>query len=209
MSAVATKSEFRSATEIASERGVAVAGQRPEWVGLAVEAAEQKVTPAQVEVLKRTICAKLSNDQLLLYLTICARKGVDPFTEAFAFPNSDGGLAFGLRIDGMRSLAMATGEYISRKIEAIFSPDDKKTLIGARAEITRSGMAGPVVEEAWNAEYFKKGFTDEKGHYHPSMWERYPETMIKKVAESKALRAAFPDALAGVYEPAEIRPDQE
>lgn len=202
MSAVATKSEFRSATEIASERGMAVAGQRPEWVGLAVEAAEQKVTPAQVEVLKRTICAKLTTDQLLLYLTICARKGVDPFTEAYAFPNSEGGLAFGLRIDGMRSLAMQTGDYIRREVETILGEPDqegKRELIGARAKVWRSGMEGPVVEEAYVAEYGHRGLG----------WDRFPETMIRKVAESKALRAAFPDALAGVYEPAEIRPDQE
>ena len=181
---------------------MAVAGQRPEWVGLAVEAAEQKVTPAQVEVLKRTICAKLTTDQLLLYLTTCARKGVDPFTEAYAFPNSEGGLAFGLRIDGMRSLAMQTGEYIRREVETILGEPDqegKRELIGARAKVWRSGMEGPVVEEAYVAEY---------GHRGPG-WDRFPETMIRKVAESKALRAAFPDALAGVYEPAEIRPDQE
>ena len=156
----------------------------------------------QIEVLRRTICRKFTTDQLLLYVAICSRRGVDPFTEAYGFPNSDGGLAFGLRIDGMRSLAMRTGEYASRKVETVWlqpgKEGDKPILVGARATIQRKGMSDPVVEEAWVDEYRKTG---------PLAfgWNTYPETMIRKVAESKALRAAFPDALGGIYEPAEIQ----
>jgi RecT family len=153
------------------------------------------LSPDLVEVLAKTVCSKLSPDQLLLYLAICGQKRVDPFTQAYAFPNSDGGLAFGLRIDGMRALAMRTGEYESRKIETLWSnPDGTGTMIGARATVRRKGMTEPVVEEAWMAEYDRGGMG----------WKQFPETMIRKVAESKALRAAFPDALSGVYEPAEL-----
>jgi phage recombination protein Bet len=151
----------------------------------------------QIDVLKATICAKLSENQLLLFLTICRKRGVDPFTEAYAFPGSDGGLAFGLRIDGMRSLAMRTQEYVSRTIETILDKDGK--LMGAKATIERAGMAKPVVEEAWMGEYSKKGGFG---------WTTYPETMIRKVAESKALRAAFPDALAGMCEATELGGDE-
>lgn len=147
----------------------------------------------EIEVLKATICAKLSEPQLLLFLTICKRRGVDPFTEAYAFPNSDGGLAFGLRIDGMRTQAMRTGLYVSRKVETLTEPADAARVIGARCTVVRKGME-PVVEEAYLKEYDRGGLG----------WKQFPETMIRKVAESKALRAAFPDALAGVYEPAEM-----
>ena len=147
----------------------------------------------QIEVLRRTICRKFTTDQLLLYVAICSRRGVDPFTEAYGFPNSDGGLAFGLRIDGMRALAMRTGDFLSRTVETLF--DEQKKVTGARATIQRKGMSAPVVEEAYFQEYLKKGIG----------WDQYPETMIRKVAESKALRAAFPDALGGIYEPAEIQ----
>jgi RecT family len=168
----------------------------PADVALAVEASGNTVTAAQVRVLQATICHKLSIEQLQLYLTICARKGVDPFTEAYGFPQEEGGLAFGLRIDGMRALAMRTGEYLSRTVETLLVPEGEKKgeLLGARATVSRKGMTSPVVEEAYMAEYYKAG----RG------WDKYPETMIRKVAESKALRAAFPDALSGVYEPAEM-----
>jgi RecT family len=168
----------------------------PADVALAVEASGNTVTAAQVRVLQATICGKLSLPQLQLYLTICARKGVDPFTEAYGFPQEEGGLAFGLRIDGMRALAMRTGEYLSRTVETLLVPEGEKKgeLLGARATVSRKGMTSPVIEEAYMAEYYKAG----RG------WDKYPETMIRKVAESKALRAAFPDALSGVYEPAEM-----
>jgi hypothetical protein len=153
-----------------------------------------------VQTLRKTLCVKFSEDQLLLYLAICAQKKVDPFTQAYGFPNSDGSLAFGLRIDGMRALAMRTGDYLSRSVETLLVPegDKKGQLLGARATITRKGMLSPVVEEAYMAEYKKSGIG----------WGQYPETMIRKVAESKALRAAFPDALSGVYEVSELDADK-
>ena len=164
-------------------------------IQLAVDASDGKVTAAQVRVLQATICSKFTLPQLQLYLTICARKGVDPFTEAYGFPNSEGGLAFGLRIDGMRALAMRTGDYLTRSVETLFTEAPDRKMIGARATITRKGMTSSVVEEAYFQEYAGSGFG----------WTKFPETMIRKVAESKALRAAFPDALSGVYEPAEIQ----
>lgn len=169
----------------------------PAYVQLAVRASGGTVPAEQVEVLRNTICAKLSIPQLQLYLVLCHRKGVDPFSQAYAFPQEDGGLAFGLRIDGMRALAMRTGDYLSRTVETLLVPegDHKGELLGARCTIQRKGMVGTVIEEAYMAEYAHRG----RG------WEQFPETMIRKVAESKCLRAAFPDALSGIYEPAEIR----
>jgi hypothetical protein len=189
----ATVSDFKTAQRLLEEKRLAI----PEDVQLAVEASNGSVSPAQVKVLQNTLCSKFSLPQLQLYLTICSRKGVDPFTEAYGFPNADGGLAFGLRIDGMRSLAMRTGDYIRREVELLVVPDGERKgeIYGAIARIWRKGMEAPVVEEALFSEYRKKGIG----------WDQYPETMIRKVAESKALRAAFPDALSGVYEPSEIQ----
>ena len=161
-------------------------------IQLAVDASDKTVTAAQVRVLKATICSKMTIEQLQLYLTICARKGVDPFTEAYGFPQKEGGLAFGLRIDGMRSLALRTGQLKSITTETIF--DGEKKLAGARTTIERDGMTKPVIEEAWMGEYARSGMG----------WDQFPETMIRKVSAAKALRVAFADALSGVYEPAEM-----
>jgi len=163
-------------------------------IELAVAAADHTVTPAQVRVLLATIgkTKKLSIEQVQLYLTICARKHVDPFSDAYVFPDGDG-IAFGLRIDGMRALALRTGELVSRTVEEIMAPDGK-TVMGARCTVERKGLSKPVVEEAYFEEYRRKG----------TGWDQFPGTMIRKVAEAKALRAAFADALSGVHEPAEM-----
>lgn len=190
---------FKTAQQLLEESKPLAAGpalaMAPEQAPLAVRVSG--MAPEMVEVLKATVCSKFTDRQFLLYVAVCRRKGVDPFTEAYGFPNEEGGLAFGLRIDGMRALAMRTGEYVSRSVETLLVPDGecKGELLGARATIQRKGMGSPVVEEAYMAEYAKKN----RG------WAQYPETMVRKVAESKALRAAFPDALSGVYEPAELQ----
>jgi hypothetical protein len=159
---------------------------------LAVEAAAGDVTLAQYRVLKLTVHAKMTDAQLALYLTVCHMKHVNPITEAYAFPSQDGGVSIGLRIDGMRALAMRTGEYVSRSVETLFDKDGK--MVGAKASVARKGMTGPVVEEAYLQEYDTGKF----------LWATHKETMIRKVAESKALRAAFADALSGIYEPSEL-----
>jgi len=164
---------------------------------LAVAATEKRVSRADVDLLKATICSKLTDGQLALFVRLCDYHGVSPFTGAYGFPNADGGLAFGLRIDGMRALARRKASY-TRKVELLPAPDNKALVIGARCEIHRAGDVAPFVAEVLFSEYNKGG-----------SWDRMPETMIKKVAEAHALRAAFPDALDGVYEPSEIRDEQD
>ena len=191
-----TTSEKTSTSIPIAASTVSAALEVPEDVQLAVEASGKSVNAAQIEVLRRTICAKLDNNQLLLYLTRCARKGIDPFCDAYAFPQSDGGLAMGLRIDGMQALASRTGELLSIKVETILVPEGEKKgeLLGARCTIERKGMTAPVVEEAYMAEYYHSGMG----------WDRFPETMIRKVARAKCLRMAFADALGGIFDPEEM-----
>ncbi len=198
-------SEFRTAKTLYDERhadtGLAPKATPDEVIQLASQVTGPSIPISQIQVMRRTICARLSADQFLLYVTRCVRKGVDPFEQAYAFPQQDGGLAMGLKIDGMRDLAMRTGLYVGRKVETLFAPGDTdhQHPIGARCEIRRKGVEEPIVEEAYLSEY-------DASQWSPTavIWKRMPETMIRKVAESKALRAAFPDALAGVYEPAEL-----
>ena len=67
----------------------------PPLIGVPVEATlavrVSGLEPAMVEVLKATLCAKFSHEQFLLFLAMCRKKGADPFTEAYGFPNDEGG----------------------------------------------------------------------------------------------------------------------
>jgi hypothetical protein len=174
-----------------AEAAAQLAVPAPPELALAVEVSG--LTSAQVRVLRASF-GKLSLEQLQMFLAICARKGVDPFTQAYAFPNNDGGLAFGLKIDGMRALARRAARY-SRVIELLTVPEHPEEILGARCTIQRDGDPAPFVSEVLLREYHKGG-----------NWNVMPEVMIKKVAEATCLRGAFADALSGVYEPAEIEP---
>jgi len=147
----------------------------------------------QIEVLRQTVCKDLNDSELLLFLARCHRKGLDPFDQVSVWKGSDGKMAMQVRIDGLRALSRRSGQFGGRTIELIYKPDDPKAIIGARCTVWRKDVERPFVEEALLSEYHKGG-----------TWDRLPETMIRKVAESKALRAAFPEELAGWYEPAEL-----
>ena len=189
-----TKVEERGAEQ--SLAAMPAVRQVPDDVALAVEVSGRTVSAAEVQVLRDTICKRLSLGQLQLFLAACHHYGVSPLTGAYAFPSGDG-IAFGLKIDGMRALARKAAKY-SRKLELITKPEDKATIIGARCEILREGDSAPFVSEVLLREFRKGG-----------SWDVMPEVMIKKVAEAHALRAAYPDALSGVYEPSEMeRPDE-
>lgn len=184
-----------SAPEPTTLAGAPIKAFPNETLDLAVAVTHETTRPMtapQAEVLRKAVCPNLSDTQFLLYVTWCARKGLDPFLDAYAFPQANGGLALGMRIDGMRALARRAGPY-SRKIDLIFAPDDAKAVIGARCAIHRVGDPEPFVSEVLLKEYAKGG-----------NWNTMPEVMIKKVAEATALRAAFGDALGGLYEPAEV-----
>jgi len=170
------------------EAGFTTALSLTENEQLEVELLEAK--PSLVRALKRTVGAKLTEEQFLLYCAWCAAKHVDPVGDAYAFPNREGGIAMGLKIDGMRALARRKAKY-SREVELLLN--EEGNVYGAKCTIHREGDPAPFVSEVLLKEYRKGG-----------NWDVMPEVMIKKVSEATCLRAAFPDALGGFYEPAEM-----
>lgn len=154
--------------------------------------AEFGISSTQVEVLRRTICKELADDELLLVLTRCGRLGLDPFSQVSVW-KQEGRVVMQVRIDGLRALALATGKYKGRKLELIPHPERTGEIIGARCTVWRKDIEEPFVAEALLTEFRNPA---------SFAWQKMPETMIKKVAEAHALRAAFP-IMAQLYEPAE------
>ena len=172
-----------------------IAGSAIEEKSLAVKVAgEMKLPAIYVDVLRNNTCRDLTDAELALFLTRCARKQLDPFEDVAVWKDQTGKIALQMRIDKMRSLSRRTGYFTGRKIELITVPEHPEELLGARCTITRSDVPEPFVAEVLLKEFRKPG----------PAWDRMPETMIKKVAESHALRAAFPEELAGLYEPSEL-----
>lgn len=83
--------------------------------------------------------------------------------------------------------------YVDEQCERCAFWSQGAKLVGATASVKRTDREQPIVATVKFSEY-------NKGH---SLWKTLPETMIKKVALTHALRLAFPNELGGVYDEAE------
>ena len=146
-------------------------------------------TPAQLELIKSTICKNASDDELKLFLYRSKSMGLDPLKPGqihfIKYGSNPGTIVIGR--EGFRSRAAATGKHAGTKVGII--RDSEGRCLGAWAEVYRKDWTEPAREEVSLAEYDAKR----------AQWLKMPETMIKKVAEVAALRMAFPDELGGIY----------
>ena len=128
--------------------------------------------------------------------------------EMIGYTDNKGNLVTITTKDFMLRKAYQTGLVDSLTQDAIYvrEEDGKKikcefweggTLVGATASVKRTDREQPVQATVKFSEY-------DKGY---SLWKTLPETMIKKVALTHALRLAFPNELGGVYDESEIMPN--
>lgn len=174
-----------------------------------------KITKAQIEIIKTQIAKGASDDELKMFLYVCQRTGLDPFTkQVHLVPRWDGKLGKEVRgvivgIDGLRSIAERTGLYAG----------NTDPILGDRIEITyKEGQKGKEVEKKMEVpsqatatvKKIVQGLvcdftaTAKWSEYYPGdrggiMWRKMPDNMLGKCAEAKALRKAFPAVMAGLY----------
>jgi len=126
--------------------------------------------------------------------------------EMIGYTDSKGNLVTITTKDFMLRKAHQTGLLAGIKQEAIYVNENKERcdfwaqgaeLVGATAEIARADANGVFSATVKFSEYDKR----------QSLWKTIPETMIKKVALTHALRLAFPNELGGVYDESEIMPN--
>jgi phage recombination protein Bet len=166
-------------------------------------------SPEQVEVIKRTICKSATDDELSLFLIQCKRTGLDPFSRQIwavkRWDSKEGREVMSIQtsIDGFRLIADRTGKY-EGQVGPWWCGKDMKWLdiwphdeppFACKVGVLRSGFKELVygLAKFWSFAQTVKG-----GALNP-FWARMPDHMIAKVAESLALRKAFPNDLSGLY----------
>lgn len=169
----------------------------------------------QIDLLKRTICRKGTDDELRLFVSQCNRSGLDPFTgQIYASFRWDNDLKREVMkaqtgIEGLRLIAARTGEYEGTDGPYWCGKDGKlmelwleDTLpVAAVSKVYRKGHKVPAAGKVlWKefAQYKKDGTLTQ-------MWAKMPVNQIGKCSEAQALRKAFPQELSGFYIPEEIR----
>jgi phage recombination protein Bet len=158
-------------------------------------------------LLKRTICRGASDDELALFVETCARTGLNPFMrQVHAVKRWDARekrevMSIQVGIDGFRLIAERTGRYVPGR-EPTFATDDKGKVLSATAYVKKlvANEWHEIAATAWYEEYVQLT----RDGAPNSMWARMPRTMLAKVAESLALRRAFPADMSGLYSPEEM-----
>lgn len=132
-------------------------------------------------------------------LGVARRIGLDPWlgqVKFLRFEPADKIHVF-VGIDGMRALAERSGKYDGREIEVelVKGPDGTDTPVKVLCRVYRKDWSHPLVEEVRFVEAVRR-----RDDGQPTRaWTEMPITMLRKAAEERALRAAFPVQLSGVY----------
>lgn len=159
---------------------------------------EYGMSRAQIELIKNTVCAGATDDELKMFLYQCKRTGLDPGArQIYSLPMRGGKRQVLVSIDGFRLIAERTGKYAGQQGPWWCGEDGEwkevwlsnKPPAAAKIAVLRSDFKEPLFAVARYAAYAQQS----------PVWQKMPELMIAKVAESLALRRAFPHELSGLY----------
>ena len=162
------------------------------------------VTPAQLELVKRTIAPDATPDELQLFCYDCARQGVHPLDRLIHFTKrgKNGKYTPISSIDFMRQRAADSGEYAGND-DAVFTGQPGTDSFMATITVYRfvKGQKCAFTASARWKEY--KPAPGPSGNAD-MMWLKMEHIMLAKVCEALALRKGFPKQTAKLYEWAEM-----
>ncbi len=177
----------------------------------------ESFTPAQIDLIKQTVCKGATDNELQLFLYTCKHAGVDPLLKQIYAVKRKGVMTIQLSIDGLRTIAERTGRY-APGAEPKYTYNSNNELLSATAyvnKMTPDGTWHTVAATAYFKEYVQSFLDEKKRPYVSKFWQKMPHIMLAKCAESNALRKAFPFELGGLYSSEEMangmnkKPDED
>lgn len=180
-----------------------------------VEVHRQDFSRDQVELIKRTICAGATDDELALFIKVAERTGLDPFARqihAVKRWDSEKGNVMSIQvgIDGFRLIAERTRRYAGR-LGPYWCGEDGEWLMDnqgrPRPWLAETHPSAAMVgvrhasysEPLWAVATWRSYVQTKKGGAVTHMWATKGDLMLAKCAEALALRGAFPAELSGLY----------
>lgn len=168
-------------------------------------AMQSQFNSEKVALIKNTVAQGATDTELQLFIEQCKRTGLDPITRQIYFIKNpkDGKVQIQTSIDGFRLIAERSGVY-EGQTQPMWCGEDgvwkdvwlSKSLPSAcKVGVYKKGFREPLYAIAIFEEYAQRKYNGELSF----MWNKMPGLMIAKVAESLALRKAFPNDLSGIY----------
>jgi len=172
-----------------------------------------KLSRAQIDLIKTTVAKNATDDELKLFITVCRNTKLDPFVKQVHFVkrwDSKAGREVGViqvGIDGFRSIAEMSENYAGSD-DAVYKDEHEEVLAKETIEVPGSATVS-VYKLMSNGERYPFTATARWKEYYPGdnigyMWRKMPFNQLGKCAEALALRKAFPKLLSGLYAPEEM-----
>lgn len=164
-------------------------------------------SPEQMDLIRRQIAPKATDDELKLFLYQAARTGLDPLSRQIYAIHRDEydfdtrtkkpKMTIQTSIDGFRLIAERTERYAPGR-ENTFEYDEQGRVNKATAYVMKQTKDGRWHEVAASA-YFLEYAQYKADKTLTRMWQEKPHIMLSKCAEALALRKAFPAEMSGLY----------
>lgn len=153
---------------------------------------------ARIAMIRNTIAKDAPEDVFRAMIDIARKRNLDPLAKQIQCVRFGGSWQFITTIDGHRAIAEQTGQYAGNDAPVFTWPDPiDKTKAGKK----RPESATVTVYKILHGQRFGFAATVFWDEYNTGInnWSSMPCTMLAKVAESHALRKAFPAVLSGTY----------
>ncbi len=183
-----------------------------------VEGQEVKLTPTIVQQYIVGTDAQITMPEFKMFTELCKVRKLNPFLkEAYLIKYSNKQPAsivvgkdailkravLNTKYDGMKSGIIVLTENGEEKERKGTFKLPNETLVGGWAEVFRKDWTNSIYCSVTLDECIQKKYDGTPN----SNWAKQPATMIEKVAKVRALREAFVEDLAGMYEAEEMNVD--
>lgn len=172
------------------------------------------LTPERLELLKRTIAKGCTDDEFALFVEVCKRRKIDPFSKLlYPVKRWDSKvraevMALQSSIDSFRLVAGRNPKYAGQRGPQWCGAEGQWVDVWLKKEPPAAARVGILrhdfLEPLWTVALWESYCQRTKEGAPMSFWAKMGPLMLAKCAEALGLRRAFPEDLAGLYVPEEM-----